>query len=44
LDSGDHRVVWDGRDSSGRPVGSGVYLYRLSAGGEVRSRTMVLIK
>jgi len=44
LSAGEHRVLWDGRDQGGRLVGSGVYLYRLSAGGEVKSRTMVLIK
>jgi len=27
---GDHSVLWDGKDDSGMPVASGVYLYRLS--------------
>jgi hypothetical protein len=27
--AGTHRVLWDGRDGSGRAVASGVYLYRL---------------
>jgi subtilisin family serine protease len=26
-----HRVVWDGKDASGSPVASGLYVYRLSA-------------
>jgi hypothetical protein len=30
--AGTHSVQWDGRDSRGTPVGSGVYLYRLAAG------------
>ena len=29
--SGYYRITWDGRDASGREVGSGVYLYRLRA-------------
>ena len=29
--SGYYRITWDGRDASGRAVGSGVYLYRLRA-------------
>lgn len=30
--AGTHSVQWDGRDSRGTPVGSGVYFYRLAAG------------
>jgi len=29
--AGVHRVTWDGRDSRGRPVASGVYFYALEA-------------
>ena len=32
-EAGRHEVVWDGRDDRGREVGSGVYCYRLRAGG-----------
>lgn len=39
---GGHRVVWDGRDDAGRPLASGLYLYRLTVGEEVRSRKLVL--
>jgi flagellar hook assembly protein FlgD len=31
-ESGIHSVVWDGRNDSGQPVGSGIYLTRFSAG------------
>lgn len=44
LPAGHYRVPWDGRDSSGRPVGSGVYLYRLTEGGRNLSRKMSLLK
>jgi hypothetical protein len=37
-------VTWDGRDDHGGALGSGVYLYRLTAGGESRTRKMVLLK
>ncbi|MFC2075693.1 aryl-sulfate sulfotransferase [candidate division KSB1 bacterium] len=42
--AGSHRVEWDGRDDSGRPVGSGVYFYRLQTGDFSRTRKMVLLK
>ena len=44
FESGTHTVVWDGRDDSGRELGSGVYLYRMVAGEESSVRKMVLLK
>jgi spore coat protein A len=43
--SGWDTVRWDGRDSSGRPVASGIYSYRLTVEGErAMTRKMVLVK
>ena len=42
--AGYHSVVWDGRDASGRNVGSGIYFYLLEAGSFRQMRRMVLIK
>jgi hypothetical protein len=42
--SGQHRVIWNGLDSSGRSVSSGVYFYRLEAGDYVSTRKMLMIK
>ncbi|HLU37248.1 MAG TPA: ScyD/ScyE family protein [Thermomicrobiales bacterium] len=42
--AGAYEVRWNGRDRDGRPMPSGVYLYRLRAGDRVQSRTMHLIK
>jgi hypothetical protein len=42
--AGAHTVRWDGRDHSGRSVPPGIYLYRLRAGGEVRTRSMVVTR
>jgi hypothetical protein len=39
-----HQVVWDGRDENGAPVSSGVYFYRLTAGGFSQTRKMLMIK
>jgi hypothetical protein len=41
---GYHSLVWDGTDSSGSRVGSGVYFYRLRAGNKVITRKLVVVK
>lgn len=38
------RVRWDGRDDSGREVGSGLYIVRLQATGQVTSTKVMLIR
>ena len=42
--AGFRRAVWDGCDGSGRPLASGSYFCRLSAGGQEAVRRMVLLK
>jgi hypothetical protein len=44
MQPGTYNAEWDGRDPSGHRMASGVYFYRLSAGDEVLSRKMVLLK
>jgi len=41
---GTYDITWDGRDSKGNSVSSGVYFYRLSAGKFSETRKMVLLK
>jgi len=41
---GVYRVTWDGTDDHGNRVASGVYLYRLIAGGFTSAKKMVLAK
>jgi len=43
-DAGYHEVIWDGRNSSGENAASGIYFYRLDAGGKSISRKMVILK
>ncbi|MBP1657663.1 MAG: hypothetical protein H6Q31_2264 [Bacteroidetes bacterium] len=42
--AGSYVAVWDGTDDHGKPVASGSYVYRLTSGGNVASRIMVLTR
>jgi len=42
--AGEHMVVWNGIDESGRVVATGVYFYRISAGENVSTKKMLLLK
>jgi hypothetical protein len=44
MPQGSHEAVWDGRDSSGREVGSGSYLARLEFAGRVETVRMGLVR
>jgi len=44
FEGGVKTVTWDGRDARGNPVSSGVYFYRLSAGNDVMTKKMILLK
>ena len=44
LPAGTHTARWDGRDDSGRPVSSGVYISRLRAGNTTATARMLLLK
>ena len=44
MEAGTHSVLWDGRDEHGKPVGSGIYLYRLKVGEIVRTRKALLLR
>ncbi len=43
MESGSHSVEWDGCDDSGKPVESGIYLYKLYAGVYSVTRKMVFL-
>lgn len=42
--AGYYRAEWDGRNDAGAAAASGVYLYRLHAGGFIKVRKMLLIR
>ena len=42
--AGYHQLSWNGRDDAGRPLASGVYLYRLMTTNDVLTRKLVLLR
>ena len=44
LPAGQHRATWDGNDTSGRPVGSGVYVAQLAGPGVLESKKLILAR
>ena len=43
-DAGTHTVRWDSKDSHGREVSSGIYLYQLQAGDYSQIKKMTLLR
>ena len=43
-DAGYHTAIWNGTDQNGRPVGAGMYIYRIQAGSYGQARKMILLK
>ena len=44
LDAGQYHIIWNGRDSAGSPVNSGVYFYRVKSGNFADTKKMILLK
>lgn len=42
--AGSHSIQWDGTNDNSAPVGSGIYFYTMTAGNEVQSKKMVMLK
>ncbi len=44
VEKGVHSVIWNGKDDSGNSVSSGLYFYKLKAGGFNSTKKMILLK
>jgi len=44
LESGFHRLVWEGQDDQGRVLASGLYLVVLRAGSEARTQKVIMLR
>ena len=44
LGAGRYKVTWEGRDSEGNKVASGIYFYRLRAGNYKETKKMIMMK
>ena len=44
LDAGHHSFLWDGKNEQGKPVSSGVYMYKVSVDGLQKIDKMLLLK
>ncbi|MEE9430695.1 MAG: sugar-binding protein [Melioribacteraceae bacterium] len=42
--SGEHKIVWDGKDTNGKSVTSGIYLYKIETGEFTSIKKMSLIR
>ena len=42
--AGNHSLHWNGRDDAGRPLASGVYIYRLLTGDTAHTRKLLLLR
>jgi immune inhibitor A len=44
FEAGQHSLIWDGTDTEGKPVGSGIYFYRFRSGDFTRTGKLSLLR
>jgi flagellar hook assembly protein FlgD len=44
MNRGFHSVMWLGKDSHGRDVASGMYIYILQSGNDIRTKKLILLR
>ena len=44
MEAGNHSVIWNAKDNSGKKVSSGIYFYKMKAGKYTATKKMILMK
>ncbi len=44
MNKGNHKIVWNGKDSNNKQVSSGIYFYKLQAGDKTLIKKMIMMK
>ena len=44
LNSGSHKLIWDGNNSTGKKVSSGIYFYQVEQEGKTQTKKMIVIR
>jgi hypothetical protein len=44
LPAGEHSIIWDGRDSNDKRVGSGIYFYKMKTNNFEKTKKMIMLK
>ncbi|MCD4829812.1 MAG: T9SS type A sorting domain-containing protein, partial [Candidatus Cloacimonetes bacterium] len=44
MEAGQHNITWQGTDSNGQPVGSGIFFYKMKSGRFTATKKMILLK
>ena len=44
FNSGNHKLIWDGKNNTGKEVSSGIYFYKIEQDGKTQTKKMIVIK
>jgi hypothetical protein len=44
METGQHSIIWNGKDSNNKNVSSGMYFYKISVNGKQKTKKMIMLK